>query len=276
MIACSTVDRSTGGCHRGGRRGSPPFGTARRWWPPMLSPHGKILDRCSRPSCVALPTLPASRPCSGRHKRPLQHASLAWRGLLGQPRDHFLTERKGGTRRFCSWVSGARPGAPQRHPQADTPRTGLPPRQCSGAKVWGRAAWRPWRWTRPIRQGIGGLARGEAAREKPGGRDCRQDCQRSAVIAPISSVAPSLQCRSSNTSTRGRSTVRTSTASANSRSMRSRVVPPARRARASKASGGTSAGRWSSQLGAYYWNTRTRGTPAGPRPNRPRASSRGR
>src|SRR4029453_8985639 len=47
IIACSAIDRSTGGCHRGGRMRNPPWGTEKSWWSPMLSPHGKILDRCS-------------------------------------------------------------------------------------------------------------------------------------------------------------------------------------------------------------------------------------
>src|SRR5215475_4295064 len=62
MITCSAVDSSTGGCHRGGRMGRPPFETARRWWSPMLSPHGKILDRCSR-TCTRRGGLLAPRPC---------------------------------------------------------------------------------------------------------------------------------------------------------------------------------------------------------------------
>src|SRR5262249_20755217 len=48
MTACSAVANSTGGGHRGGRMGSPPVRKERRAWSPMLSPQGKILDRCSR------------------------------------------------------------------------------------------------------------------------------------------------------------------------------------------------------------------------------------
>ena len=41
------ADSATAGGPSGGRMERPPCGTARSWWSPMLSPHGKILDRCS-------------------------------------------------------------------------------------------------------------------------------------------------------------------------------------------------------------------------------------
>jgi hypothetical protein len=104
----------------------------------------------------------------------------------------------------------------------------------------------------------------------------RAASRRRATYASQSSVAPSLQCRSSSTSTRGRAAVKASTASASSRSMRSRVTPLARRCRVSSSGPGTSVGRCSNQLGAYWRSSAASSPPADDRPSWPIASNNGR